>query len=235
MSVIIFKESNDTSQGTGLTLGLLGGGSNPICNKFCQDLKLQFRNACTITCPSLSAFVEGYNCSSVQSAVERSLLRFSASPSILQGRQAAAILSNFACVPVDRAKGELAVLCRHKYWQIGQHFLRSCNAVPVTLSEVINFNQHFFVWPNRLEVLPFCHLKLGREHHFGQLTLHVKAKSLFPLCDTWTSLKLRPLVSYRRHHWRTPSQHHMPGLELHPTICGAWIRHPVRHQFLQQA
>ena len=34
MSVIIFKESNDTSRGTGLTLGLLGRGSNPICNKF---------------------------------------------------------------------------------------------------------------------------------------------------------------------------------------------------------
>ena len=82
----------------------------PDMQQICQDLQLQFRNACTITCPSLSAFVEGDNCSSIQSAVERSLLRFSASPSILQGRQAAAILSNFACVPVDRAKGELAVL-----------------------------------------------------------------------------------------------------------------------------
>ena len=174
----------------------------PDVQQVCQDLQLQFRHACTITCPSLSAFVAGYNCSSIRSAVERSLLRFSASPSIRQGRHAAAILSDFACVPVDRAKGELAVLCRLKYWQMGQHFLRSCNAVPVTLNEVVNFNQHFFVWPNRLEVLPFCHLKLGREHQFGQLTLHVKAKSLFPLCDTWTSMKLRPLVSYRQHHWR---------------------------------
>ena len=174
----------------------------PDVQQVCEDLQSQFNIACRDTCPSLSAFAGLYDSPSIQHTVERSLLRFSTSPSILQGRQAAAVLSDFACIPVDRAKGELAVLCPQKYWRMGQCFLKSCNAVPVSLGEVIHFNQNFFVWPNKLEVLPFCHLRRGREHRFGQLTLHVKAKSLFPLCATWTSLKLRPLVSYRRHHWR---------------------------------
>ena len=68
--------------------------------------------------------------------------------------------------------------------------------------DVVEFRRSLFVWPQQLHCLPFCRLRKGHRHRFGSLSLHVKAKTLFPKVADWSSVKFRPLVSYKQHHWK---------------------------------
>ena len=172
----------------------------PLADDVCADLAFQFQMVCATVLSTSQMSV--FNSPAMQQACDIALAKFRGHPCIFRGRLIASVISKFVCVPVDRAKGEIAILCPKMYWQISQRFLRNYQCVPVSLPEVMRFTEEFFVWPNKLEVLPFCGLTSGCNHQFGSLTLHIKAKSIFPLCDGWTNLKLRPLVSYRKHHWR---------------------------------
>ena len=104
--------------------------------------------------------------------------------------------------PADRAKGDLAILCPKMYRRCADRYMSSTSCAKLRDADVVEFRRSFFVWPQQLHCLPFCRVRKGHRHRFGSLSLHVKAKTLFPKVADWSSVKFRPLVSYKQHHWK---------------------------------
>ena len=65
----------------------------------------------------------------MQQACDTALARFRGHPCIVRGRFVASIISKFVCVPVDRAKGEIAILCP----PVPQEILAGIAAIPLEL------------------------------------------------------------------------------------------------------
>ena len=134
--------------------------------------------------------------------IEIILQRCSDTPPVSEAEDFRYVLHDFVISPVDRAKGDLAILCPWKYRHCAETYMSSTSSTKLTDADVAEFRHDFFVWPNALHCLPYCRFRRGHRHRFGSLSLHVKAKVLFPRVTEWSAMKFRPLVSYKQHHWK---------------------------------
>lgn len=119
--------------------------------------------------------------------------QYEATPDLAAAMHLHGQISRFACLPVDRSKGDMGIVCPMQYYAAAERFLVSAGCEQVARDDEAHYNADFFVWPNQMQHLPYCHLRRGTHHRFAALSLHIKAKCLFPLCTSWGDIKYRPL------------------------------------------
>jgi hypothetical protein len=109
------------------------------------------------------------------------------------------LLDHFVICPVDKYPQEGIIMCAYMYGKVLEELSAGMEDVPTNM--INRVFARIGAAGQTLRHLPFAALRGAATHKFGCLRGWVKKKS-FTEEMSWSTLKWRPLVSFREHRWR---------------------------------